>query len=96
MTVYAIGKINVRDARAYRRYEAGFKKILLAHSGTILAGDAQPRLVEGDWQDDRVVLLSFPDEAAFDAWYNSEDYQNLRKHRTDVSTATIIVTKAWS
>jgi uncharacterized protein (DUF1330 family) len=37
--------------------------------------------------------LSFADEAAFDAWYQSSEYQALMQHRVAASTATILLAR---
>jgi uncharacterized protein (DUF1330 family) len=36
-------------------------------SGRLLSADEHPRVLEGKWDRDKVVLMSFPDEAAFRA-----------------------------
>ena len=36
-------------------------------SGRLLSADEHPAVIEGKWDRDKVVLMSFPDEAAFRA-----------------------------
>jgi len=40
-------------------------EVFLRHSGTMLAADEAPQIVEGQSDRDRVVLMKFPDETAF-------------------------------
>ena len=93
MTVYVIADITIHDRDGYRTYEAGFMEILKAHHGRALAADDQPRVVEGEWDRTRAVILSFADEAAFDAWYQSSEYQALMQHRVAASTAAILLAR---
>jgi len=38
-------------------------------------------VLEGTWDRDKLVLMSFPDEAAFRAWSNSPEYLEISKDR---------------
>jgi uncharacterized protein (DUF1330 family) len=49
--------------------------------------------VEGSWDWEKVVLLSFPDEAAFREWSESPDYQEIAKDRKAGSTAVVLLVK---
>jgi uncharacterized protein (DUF1330 family) len=50
-------------------------------SGKLLAVDEAPTVKEGDWPYTRTVLIEFPTAEAFDAWFNSPEYQALAEHR---------------
>lgn len=50
-------------------------------SGRLLSVDENPAIVEGAWVGDKLVLMSFPDEAAFQAWGNSPEYLEIAKDR---------------
>ena len=91
MTVYVLADIEIHDRDRYDRYGAGFMEIFAKHRGSLLAVDEQPKVVEGDWQRTRLVLLSFPDEAAFDDWYHSTAYQELKAHRIAASDANLLL-----
>jgi len=56
-----------------------FKKF----SGRLLSADENPAVLEGAWDRDKLVLMSFPDEAAFHAWANSPEYLEISKDRKD-------------
>lgn len=81
MSVYAIALLKIHDRDGYRTYEQGFMEIFQRSPGRILAVDEAPGVVEGEWPWTRTVLLEFPDRAALDAWYHSDDYQALARHR---------------
>jgi uncharacterized protein (DUF1330 family) len=68
VTVYAIAQVRFTDRAAYDRYQARFMEVFRRHPGTLLTADESPRVVEGQWDREKVVLMSFPDESAFDGW----------------------------
>ena len=65
MAIYAIAMFSITDRAAYRRYQAQFMGVLNRYKGTVLAADEHPVVVEGDWDRDKVVMLSFPSESGF-------------------------------
>lgn len=91
MTVYVTAQLTIHDREAYGRYEAGFMAVFAKYGGTMLAVDEQPTALEGEWRGTRCVLISFPDEAACRAWWDSAEYQDLARHRRAGSEAVIVV-----
>ena len=65
MTVYAIAQLKFTDRNAYDRYQAAFMEVFVRHSGTVLAADEAPQIIEGQSDREKVVLMEFPDETAF-------------------------------
>lgn len=55
--------------------------VFAQYAGTILAADEAPAVIEGDWDREKVVLMSFPDESSFRAWANSPEYQEISVDR---------------
>lgn len=92
MTVYAIAQLRFTDRAAYDRYQAQFMAVFRQHPGTLLAADESPRVVEGHWDRQKVVLMSFPDEAAFRRWAESPEYQSIsRDRRAGADTLVLLV-----
>lgn len=81
MTVYAIAQLRFTDRAAYDRYQARFLDVFARYSGTLLAADESPRVLEGHADCQKVVLMSFPDEQSFRAWSGSAEYQEISKDR---------------
>jgi uncharacterized protein (DUF1330 family) len=94
MSVYVIARIDITDRERYGQYEAGFMEIFARHEGKLLAVDEAPEIVEGTWPVTRTVLIEFPDADAMRAWYDSEDYQNLARHRFASSQGDIAMLTA--
>lgn len=93
MTVYAIAQLRFTDRAAYDRYQIRFMDIFRRYQGTLLAADESPQLIEGQWDRDKVVLMSFPDEAAFRLWSESPDYQEISKDRWAGADTVVLLTK---
>jgi uncharacterized protein (DUF1330 family) len=96
MTVYAIALLTITDRGRYGAYQSGFMEIFNRYSGKLLAVDEAPTVKEGDWPHTRTVLIEFPDAEAFDAWFNSPEYQALAQHRHAASTGSIAVIKKFA
>jgi uncharacterized protein (DUF1330 family) len=93
MTVYAIAQLKFTDRAAYDRYQAGFLDVFRHYRGTLLAADEAPQVLEGDWDREKVVLMSFPDEAAFHDWAQSPEYQEISKHRLAGADTLLLLAK---
>jgi uncharacterized protein (DUF1330 family) len=93
MTVYAIAQLKIHDRALYNRYLERFMDVLKKHDGRLLAADDNPRVLKGDAEMDKVVILSFADDAAFRAWGASPEYVEISKDRDASSEATILLVK---
>lgn len=93
MTVYMIAQISITDRELYRRYQSRFLDVLSRYRGTLLAYDKEPRVEEGAWDRERVVLMSFPDEGAFREWADSPEYQEIAVDRKAGSTGVVLLVR---
>ena len=92
VTVYAIAQLRFTDRAAYDRYQAKFMDVFSRYPGTLLAADESPQVVEGQSDREKVVLMSFPDEAAFRGLVQSPDYQEISKdRRAGADTVVLLV-----
>lgn len=93
MTVYAIAQLRFTDRAAYDRYQARFMEVFSNYAGTLLTADESPEVVEGQWDRDKVVLMSFPDEAAFRSWAESPEYQHISQDRRAGADTVVLLAK---
>ena len=93
MTVYAIAQLKFTDRAAYDRYQARFIEVFRRHPGTLLAADESPEVVEGRWDREKVVLMSFPDTAGFHGWAQSPEYQEISKDRQAGADTVVLLVK---
>jgi uncharacterized protein (DUF1330 family) len=93
MTVYALAQLTITDAAAYQRYVDEFFDVFSRFDGALLAADNDPEIVEGDWAHEKVVLMSFPDHASFEAWAGSPEYQRISRDRLAGTRSTVLVVR---
>jgi uncharacterized protein (DUF1330 family) len=60
----------------------------------VLAADEAPQIVEGRWDREKVVLMEFPDEAAFREWAESTDYQQISEDRRAGADTVVLLVQA--
>jgi len=93
VTVYAIAQLRFTDRAAYDRYQVRFMDVFRQYRGTLLAADERPHVVEGCWDREKVVLMSFPDEAEFRLWSESPQYQSISKDRDAGADSVVLLVK---
>jgi uncharacterized protein (DUF1330 family) len=59
----------------------------------VLVADESPVIVEGALDADKVVVVSFPDEASFRDWAESPDYLEIAKDRKAGAKSVIVLAK---
>lgn len=91
MTVYALAQLKIHDRDAYGRYMSRFMGVLQAYEGRLLAADEKPRVLEGQWDRDKVVLLAFDDAAQFRVWAASPEYAEIAVDRKAGADAVVLL-----
>lgn len=93
MTVYVMVQLSFTERAAYDRYQARFFEVFSRFRGRLLAADEQPQVLEGEWPHDKVVLMSFPDEAAYRDWADSPAYQEIARDRRAGARAVALLVR---
>lgn len=91
MTVYAVAQFKIHDRTLYDRYVSRFMGVFEKFEGTVLSADFRPQILQGEWDFNRFVLMSFPTKAAFFAWAGSPEYQEIAKDRIASSEGVILL-----
>jgi uncharacterized protein (DUF1330 family) len=91
MSVYAIAQLWIHDAARYGRYVERFMDVFKNYKGRVLAADSSPVVFEGPWDGNRIVVLSFPDEASFRDWAESPEYQEIAEDRKAGARSVIVM-----
>lgn len=81
MPTYFIAASTVVDADQLAAYEAAAGATLAGRDIKLLAFSREAKAIEGSSPGERLVLLEFPDEAAFREWYDSPEYQAVLPQR---------------
>jgi uncharacterized protein (DUF1330 family) len=93
MSYYFIAQIRIHDKDEYRKYLDGAGTIFRKYKGKYLAIDEKPECLEGSWDYSRTVLISFETREDFNAWYLSDEYQEILKHRLAAAVCDSILIK---
>jgi uncharacterized protein (DUF1330 family) len=96
MSVYVIVQLKMIDRAAYDRYQARFFDVFRKFGGRLLAADENPKVLEGSWDRDKLVLMSFPDEAAFRAWADSPEYLEISRDRKAGAEGVVLLAKGFT
>ncbi len=80
-SVIFTASIRIHDRDRYQRYLDAYDEAFAGTGGEVLAVDDAPLRLEGSPVMGRVVLIRFPDEAAFHRWYCSDAYKRIVVHR---------------
>ena len=95
MTVYVIVQLKMTDRAAYDRYQARFFDVFKKFQGRLLSADEEPAVLEGVWDRDKLVLMSFPEETAFRAWSDSPEYLEISRDRKAGADGIVLLAKGF-
>lgn len=93
MSYYFFAQIRMNDLQEYQKYLDEADSIFKQYKGKYLVVDNDPKVIEGNWDYTRAVLIEFPSEDTFYEWYNSADYQRILKHRIKAAHCDSILLK---
>lgn len=96
MPGYIIAHIKVHDPEEYRKYIAGFMDTFTPFDGKILVATDDVQVLEGDWEESRIVVMEFPSIERARDWHQSSQYQQLARHRLRSSSTNMILVEGYT
>lgn len=90
MPAYVIVETDVHDPEQYDRYRAAVPETLASSGGRFIVRGGALSVLEGDWRPKRLVLLEFDDLDAVKRWYESSEYQDVKRLREDAATLRVV------
>jgi uncharacterized protein (DUF1330 family) len=81
MTVYVIAQVKFTREELYRRYQARFFDVFRQFKGRLLVADEAPRVLDGEWPHDKIVVMQFEDQAEAERFIYSPAYEEISKDR---------------
>lgn len=92
MTVYVIANVKFTKEELYRRYQSRFADVFRQFRGKVLVADEAPKVFDGAFAHNKVVVMEFPDAAEAERFLNSPAYQEISKDRiAGAETLAVIV-----
>jgi uncharacterized protein (DUF1330 family) len=96
MSYYFIAHIKIHDSTTYQKYLDKAGAIFSKYHGEYLAVDDHPKILEGEWNYTRTVLIKFATAQDFEAWYHSKEYQEILKHRLSAAKCDTVLAQGVS
>ena len=93
MSGYIISNIDVKNPEAYEEYIDKVKPIVEKFGGEYLVRAGEYKVIDGEWQYPRTVIIKFSSYEKALEWYNSEEYQPVKPIRLTNSVANGIIIK---
>jgi len=90
MTV--IAQVKFIKEEYYRRYQSRFAEVFKPFKGRLLVADEKPKVLDGEFTRDKVVVMEFPDEGEAMRFLDSPAYQEISKDRiSGAETLSLLV-----
>ncbi len=91
MSAYVVIRIiAISDEEGFAEYRKSAGSVIADHGGKVAAAGGRRVTVEGE-EDNRLVILEFPDLEKARAWYDSPEYQAALQHRLRSATAQVTI-----
>jgi uncharacterized protein (DUF1330 family) len=75
VSAYVISEVEIIDENIAARYRSLAERSITQYGGTYIVRGAKPEALEGAWpEQQRMVVVRFPDAATARRWYNSDEY----------------------
>ncbi|MFP6806671.1 MAG: DUF1330 domain-containing protein [Pseudomonadales bacterium] len=94
MSAYLVTYYKITNPDAFHNYTAAVGKTILSHGGEILVAGPGSVAKEGS-PDPITVVLKFSSMDALNGWYDSPEYQEIIKLRTDNSEGSMIFAEGF-
>lgn len=92
MTAYMIVDTKIKNADAYEEYKALARPLAEKFGGQYRVRGGEMVACETDlWSPTRMVVIEFPDMAAARAFYESNEYEPIKKIRRANSECTVVL-----
>ena len=90
---YVIAQLKVTNPKNYKEYVEKVTPLVKKFDGEFLVRNGEYKIFDGETQFPRIVMLKFPSYERALQWYNSEEYEPIKKIRLDNSEGTNIIIK---
>jgi uncharacterized protein (DUF1330 family) len=89
---YVIAQLKVTNSENYKEYVNKVTEIVKKFDGEYLVRNGEYQSVEGEIKFPRLVVIKFPTYEKALEWYNSDEYQPIKKIRlVNANTNGIII-----
>lgn len=92
MSVYMIVEAKeVMDNKKYGEYIQKVPETIARFGGRYLIRGGQVKVVSGDWNPSRIIIVEFDSMDRFDSWWNSPEYKAVAPLREQSTKTNAII-----
>lgn len=96
MPTYFVVNATITDPELLAEYLAAAPSTFAGHGLEVLVATNDAQTIEGQPAGPRVVVLRFPDDDAFRAWYDSPAYQAILGMRTSSTDGFAVLADGYA
>ena len=93
MSGFVIANLNIKNPDAYKEYVDKVVATIKKFGGEYLVRAGEYKVMEGEWQNPRTVVIKFPNYEKALEWYESEEYKPIKPIRLKNSVGNMIIIK---
>ena len=93
MSGFVIANIDVKDLEAYKEYVGKVVPTVKKFGGEYIVRAGEYKVMEGECQNPRTVVIKFPNYEKALEWYDSEEYKPIKPIRMKNSVGNMIIIK---
>jgi uncharacterized protein (DUF1330 family) len=90
MPAYVIVETDIHDPEQYERYKAASPAAVAGGGGRFVVRGGEVAVLEGEWRPKRLVVLEFENLEAAKRFYESEEYQEVKKLRDGAANLNMV------
>ena len=91
MKAYVIALETIHDQAMFSEYAKGVAATLAPFEGRFVARGGRFTVLEGEWPNQRTVIIEFPSREAAEGWYKSAAYEKIIGLRHDSSRGNLVI-----
>ena len=91
MSAYVIVEIEIHNRSLYKEYTELTPSTIKAFNGRFVVRGGKTKVLEGDWNPKRIVVLEFPSADMANSWWNSKEYSSAREKRQQAASTRMII-----
>ncbi len=96
MPAYLVARVDVRDWTKYKEYMRHTPRVIAQHGGHFVVRGGATTTLEGPADNLRLVIIEFPSLAQAQAFYQSPEYNSIKRFRDGAGDAHFVVVDGYS
>ena len=91
MPAYIVAENRLHDPEKFKLYVQEAVKLITAHGGRVLVAADEADIREGKKCEPRTAIIEFPSLEAARRWYESAEYQPVKRLRQEATTGSLFI-----